>query len=65
MSEPVVVTMEHCRTLRYCARGVRALFARYGLDYADFLQNGIQAEKLLDATGNDGMAQAAVEVARG
>lgn len=65
MIEQVIVRMEDCRQLRYCARGVRELFARYGLDYSDFLQNGISAEKLLKASGNDAMAVAAVEVARG
>ena len=65
MTEDVIVKMEDCRQLRYCARGVRELFARYGLDYSDFLQNGISAEKLLEASGNDAMALAAVEVARG
>lgn len=65
MTEQVIVRMEDCRQLRYCARGVRELFARYGLDYSDFLQNGISAEKLLEASGNDAMALAAVEVARG
>lgn len=61
----VIVRMEHCRSLRYCAKGVRTLFARYELDYSDFLKNGIPAEKLLEATNNDGMCKAVVEVARG
>lgn len=65
MTEQVIVRMGDGRQLRYCARGVRELFARYGLDYSDFLQNGISAEKLLEASGNDAMALAAVEVARG
>jgi hypothetical protein len=61
----VIVKMEHCRSLRYCARGVRELFARYGLDFSDFLKNGIPADRLLEATNNDGMCIAAVEVASG
>lgn len=65
MTTPVIVRMEHCRELRYCSRGVRELFARYNLDYINFLNNGIDSDKLLEATGNDGMALAAVEVARG
>ena len=65
MTTPVIVRMEHCRELRYCARGVRELFSRYDLDYTDFLNNGIDSDKLLEATSNDGMALAAVEVARG
>ncbi len=63
--EQVTVRMEDMRALRYCARGVREFFARHELDYTDFLQNGVPAEKLLEASGNDAMAVAAVEVARG
>lgn len=65
MTEQVIVRMGDLRSLRYCARGVREFFARYELDYPDFLQNGVSAEKLLAASGNDAMAVAAVEVARG
>lgn len=61
----VIIKMEDCRTLRYCAKGVRAFFARYDLDYMDFLNNGIPASKLLSASNNDGMAEALVEVACG
>ena len=61
----VIVRIEHLRQLRYCASGVRAFFARYGLDYAHFLAEGIEAQELLQKSGNDGMAAAAVEVANG
>lgn len=60
-----IVRMKHCRSLGYCARGVRSLFARYELDYADFLTNGISANNLLKATNDDGMVVAVVEVASG
>lgn len=60
----VVVTMQDCRELRYCARGVRKLCERYGIDYSKFLAEGIRAEDLLDATNHDGMVVAVVEVAR-
>lgn len=63
--EKVIVRIEHLRELRYCARGVRAFFARHGLDYVEFLKRGIDAETLLHASNNDAMALAAVEVARG
>ena len=61
----VIVKVAHTRRLRYCARGVRQGFARYGLDYEDFLKNGIPASVLLEATNGDWMAAAVVEVARG
>ena len=65
MTDHIIVTIQDMRELHYCARGVREFFARYNLDYSDFLQNGIEAEKILNACNNDAMIVAAVEVARG
>ena len=59
----VIVRMEHVRAARMCASGARAFFTRYGLDWADFLKNGIPAERI-EATG-DAMGLQVVEVARG
>jgi len=61
----IVVRIEHCRKLLYCSRGIRELFARYNLDYGDFLANGIDSQVLLEASNYDAMVEAAVEVARG
>lgn len=61
----VVVKMEHCRKAGYCARGVRVLSERHGLDYTKFLRDGIDSEELLAITGEDAMVLAAVEAARG
>ena len=61
----VIVTPAHCRALGYCARGVRAACARWGIDYGKFLAEGIHAVEILSASNNDSMAVAAVEVARG
>jgi len=65
----VIVTIQHLRTVPgfgrangFCARGGRAWFARHGMDWLDFVRNGIDAEKLL-ATGC-GFALALVEHAR-
>lgn len=63
MTEPVIVTMRDIRAARQCSRGTRAFFIRHGLDFNDFLTNGIPAEKL-EATG-DHMALRVCEVARG
>ena len=64
------ITMSHLRQTRgfsarpgFCARGVRAWFAKHNLDYNDFLKNGIDEQRLLD-TG-DPMAVAVVEQAHG
>lgn len=62
---PTVVRMEHCRKLMYCSRGVRELLGRYGFDYSEFLVNGVDAQALLEASNNDSMVAAVVEVARG
>ena len=58
----IMVRMEHLRRLGYCSGGVRTFFARHGLDYGAFLQEGV-SEDDLRATG-DGMALAAIEEAR-
>lgn len=61
----LIITMEDCRQLHYCSKGIRKFFGRYGLDYSDFLQNGIPFEQLKEASNNDGMVLALEEVARG
>lgn len=33
-------------SLGYCHRGARAWFARHGLDWADFVRNGIDIDKI-------------------
>lgn len=64
MTDPIV-RMEHMRALNYCARGVRAFYARHQLDYVDFLKNGTPCSVLLGVAGNDAMVLAVVEVAHG
>lgn len=61
----VIVRMEDCRSVGYCARGVRAMFERYKLDYADFLKNGLDSEKMLEVTNHDYMVEKVVEAANG
>lgn len=41
-----IVTHRHARELGYCNRGLRAWFSREGMDWADFLKNGIAADVL-------------------
>jgi len=38
---------------------------RYGIDYLDFVKNGIDGEYLLKITNNDWMVQKVMEIARG
>jgi hypothetical protein len=42
-----IVLHRHLRELGYCNRGSREWFARKGLDWADFLEHGIEADKLM------------------
>lgn len=65
MNDPIIIKLEHARQLGYCSKGMRRLCEKYGLDYLDFIKNGISAEKLLSITNNDWMVQQVVEVARG
>jgi hypothetical protein len=50
MTEPRV-TMAHIRQAKLCARGARAFFERYQLDWPGFLREGIPACEL-EATGD-------------
>lgn len=59
------VTIAHARSLGrggYCAQGMKVFADKYGLDFKEFVRNGIDEEQLL-ATG-DAMALMAVEAAR-
>lgn len=58
----LIVIHADMRSLGYCNRGARSWFARHHLDWADFINQGIDAEQLL-ATG-DAMAEAVVAVAQ-
>lgn len=57
-----IVTLEHCRRLRYCSRGLRTFFARHGLDWHAFRHDGLPAS-VIAGTG-DAMAIAAARLAR-
>jgi hypothetical protein len=45
------VTLEDIRAARYCLAGARIWFRRQGFDWPDFLDNGLDAERLR-ATGD-------------
>lgn len=58
----LIVIHADMRSLGYCNRGARSWFIRHQLDWAEFINQGIEAEQLL-ATG-DAMAEAVVAVAQ-
>ncbi len=53
---------KHLRTAKICGDGARGWWKRHGLNWSDFLSNGIPAQVLLD-TG-DPFALRVVEIAR-
>lgn len=63
-----LVTVEHLHKLRnrkgggFCVRNSRIWAASHGLDFKDFVRNGVAASKLI-ATG-DVLAEELVDVAR-
>lgn len=69
MSDDVTVTVQHVYSvpawngvIGYCGRGARVWFARHGLDWGDFVRDGLPAS-VLEATG-DALAQRVVDHAR-
>lgn len=62
------VTFQHLRTVParggkgYCSRGARPWAQQHGIDWSDFVRNGIEAERL-EAIG-DAFALALVKWAR-
>ncbi|MBN8291869.1 hypothetical protein JI664_07840 [Rhodobacter sp. NTK016B] len=55
------VTIQDLRTARYCLPGVRPWFRRHGFDWQEFLETGIEAERLC-ATG-DALVEPVIAVA--
>ncbi len=58
----MIVRLEDCVALGYCARAMRPWFEAHGLDWMAFVADGIDEEKLLAL--DDDYATKAVEQAR-
>lgn len=58
----MIVYNRHIRAADLCSRGARKWFDSHGLDWSDFLTNGIDEEILLGL--NDGLANRVIDVAR-
>lgn len=56
-----ICRIRHAKSLNYCARGMRAFFKEHGLNYLQFVREGLTPEELL-AT-EDEMAIRVVKVA--
>lgn len=57
------IYMSDIRNAKMCARGTRAFFMLHGLDFQDFIKNGIDAEIILST--KDAMAIQVVELKYG
>jgi hypothetical protein len=53
--------MRHIRAAKLCSPGARDWWKHQGLDWSDFLDNGIPAQTLIDT--NDPLALRVVEIA--
>lgn len=56
------VYMRHIRQAGMCAHGIRAFANRHGIDFKEFVENGLPVS-VLEATG-DAMALKVVEIAK-
>lgn len=63
LDQPLIVSISHARAAGICVTGSRAWFRSQGLDFRDFLRNGIDAE-VLRATGDPIVARAVAEAER-
>lgn len=60
-----IVTIEHARSLGYCVPKIRSYFKEKGLDFADFLDKGIDADKLLSVDPDNQLIIDVIKVANG
>jgi len=57
-----IVTVQDARAVGYCRRGSHTFSEMYGLDWMDYLHNGIPASKLRSL--NDALVNKVIEQAR-
>ena len=56
------ITIKDIRLAGHCVKGAKRWFADHGLDFRDFLKNGIDEETFLNT--NDGHARQVVDAKR-
>lgn len=59
MGRPETITVSDLRALGYCVAGQRRWFQANGMDFTDFLKNGISTADFLEQ--GDGLARKAVD----
>lgn len=63
MNDEPRIYMKHIRMAKMCSKGTRAFFQKHGIDWIEFLKNGVPASVLVET--KDAMALRVVEVACG
>lgn len=58
----MIVTFADARSLGYCSRGLRSFCEQHGIDWREFVRNGIDEQNLAGIT--DPMVQRVIERAR-
>ena len=58
----IIVRVHHIRGAKLCGNGTRAWFKHHGIDYNEFLANGLPIEQV--EALNDGFAEQVCAVAR-
>lgn len=59
MAQPEIITVSDLRRLGYCVAGQKRWFQANGMDFTDFLKNGISTDEFLEQ--GDGLARKAVD----
>lgn len=57
----MIITINHAKQSKMCSRGARMFAKRHGINWSDFLKNGIDEKELLKL--NDAMATRVVKEA--
>lgn len=55
----MIITIQHCASMGYCSRGLRAFAKKHNLDWIKFIKEGID-EKELESI-DDGMIKETIE----
>lgn len=62
VEDEIIVTYAHAKKLKYCSKGIRRFCQTYGINYLDFVKNGISSKRLEKIA--DPLALKLVEVAK-
>jgi hypothetical protein len=55
LNRDIIIRMRDVRAAKQCSRGVRQFFRENGLDWSDFLKNGVKSGVIIDLKDEMGM----------